>query len=654
MSLANRFALILAVCAAGLVLLCLVGRHGMVSMSETVDELVAGDMATLSERDYPKVVATQASLERFVRADRAAYAANMAVLRARAALSDEELASCSGEVDAEISKVGECARAGAVGGGVESGDLASFEGGYGRWAGSARRAMRLSEEFYHVRRDRSDKLNECERRYSAVKDASARLEDSMKACKAGSDAIARILRIEHYVSLARSSIKGMPAIEDRHELDLAIADFNYNVGAVYDNLDIVADVAPAGMSVDIAALRKAFDGWMENANGVLTLSVKTTGNIAEYKIAEGSAATLFDAMHTSLDSLSKEVESRLPAMRGEIDARLAEARRRNEETQSFIHESVATFVILSAIVGAAVLVLVFWTAKKTVSVMRVAMAQLSRMSAHVCAASDGLMKSGKALAGKSLEQDELLESTLVSLGSVLAATKKNAECSAEAGDGVRMVSGHTREGLKEMDEMIVAMGCVNSSVGRTSEIVRNIEEIALKTNILAMNASVEAARAGDSGAGFAVVADEIRQLARRSAEAALESASLTNDSKQHVAEGVEISERLRERFLEINGCVRGVSSTINDVAASSLNEKAHVERVVTDSRQLQALGREVAVGAGETASAGEELAGQSVTLGRVVGDIGALVDGRGIGKKDPKPNVVGGALVRRDFLPQRT
>jgi hypothetical protein len=628
MSLAYRFALILAVCAAGLVLLCLVGQRGFSSMSETVDTLVTGDMADMTERDYPLVIKTQAALEHFVRADRAAYQADMAVMRARLSSSAEDLAACAKDVEANVNDVGEYTKTAVKNGGVSKSDFEVFELGYERWAASARHSLDLSEKFFDLRRDRAAKWNSGEKIFADVSGNMDKLDDDLKTRKAEADVVKRILRIEHYVSLARNSVKSMFSIGDKHEMDLAIADFNYNVGAVYDNLEIVTDSAPVEMAGDMAAFKQSFNEWMDNANALLTFSIKTTGNIADYKNAETSLVSLFDATHASLDLLSKSVESRLPAMRGEIDAKLESARDRNIRVKSLMNDTIATFVILSAIVGMAMLALVWWTARRTVSVLRGTMSELGQSSLRVCSASAVMAESGNVLAAKTSEHAALLESTLVSLNTILAATRKNAESADAASDGIHTVTGYTRRGLESMNGMIVTMDRINDSVGKTSDIVRNIEEIAFKTNILALNAAVEAARAGEAGAGFAVVAEEIRQLARRSAEAATESASLTGDSRRYVKEGVCLAGDLKKMFGEIDGSVAGVSSMIEDVAVSSTNEKTHVERIVADAKQLQNLNCETANNAEETAVAGADLEVQSEALGNVVGNIETFVSGQ--------------------------
>src|SRR6202011_2193544 len=90
---------------------------------------------------------------------------------------------------------------------------------------------------------------------------------------------------------------------------------------------------------------------------------------------------------------------------------------------------------------------------------------------------------------------------------------------------------------QSLDQMIVAMGEINTQSDKISKIIKVIDEIAMQTNILALNAAVEAARAGEAGMGFAVVADEVRNLSQRCSQAAKDTAALIEESIAKSNEG---------------------------------------------------------------------------------------------------------------------
>ena len=109
-------------------------------------------------------------------------------------------------------------------------------------------------------------------------------------------------------------------------------------------------------------------------------------------------------------------------------------------------------------------------------------------------------------------------------------TRQNADNAQEANSPGRHRPRDRREGRnRSVGQLIEAMGSINESSQKVSNIIKVIDEIAFQTNLLALNAAVEAARAGEHGKGFAVVAEEVRNLAQRSATAAKETADLIEE-----------------------------------------------------------------------------------------------------------------------------
>ena len=103
------------------------------------------------------------------------------------------------------------------------------------------------------------------------------------------------------------------------------------------------------------------------------------------------------------------------------------------------------------------------------------------------------------------------------------------------------IAQRVQEANTHMSALSNAMDDINSNAQEITQISKDIEDIAFQTNILAINASVEAARAGSAGKGFAVVAEEVRQLASRSSEAAQSAADTVNSTRAMIQTGVELT-----------------------------------------------------------------------------------------------------------------
>jgi methyl-accepting chemotaxis protein len=145
----------------------------------------------------------------------------------------------------------------------------------------------------------------------------------------------------------------------------------------------------------------------------------------------------------------------------------------------------------------------------------------------------------------------------------IAASSKTAE------DQAGQTSSIAHEGNAAIKQSIVAINAIQTSSVRVAEIVRVIGEIANQTNLLAFNAAIEAARAGQHGVGFSVVASEVRILAERSSQAANEISKLIDESALQVSNGAEVSKEAAKSFEAILSSLGRTGTSVTDIAAAT-------------------------------------------------------------------------------------
>jgi methyl-accepting chemotaxis protein len=164
------------------------------------------------------------------------------------------------------------------------------------------------------------------------------------------------------------------------------------------------------------------------------------------------------------------------------------------------------------------------------------------------------------------------------------------------------------------------MTAIAESSGRISKIIKVIEEIAFQTNLLALNAAVEAARAGEHGKGFAVVADEVRNLAQRAAQAARETTGLIEESVGRAKDGTDAIQAIVASVSKVTGLINGISE-------ASEQQAQGVEQVTSAVSQMDTVTQNNASNAEESAAAAEELNAQSAAVKKMVADLVSVLEG---------------------------
>ena len=231
----------------------------------------------------------------------------------------------------------------------------------------------------------------------------------------------------------------------------------------------------------------------------------------------------------------------------------------------------------------------------------------------VSTAASQVSSAAQVLAEGANDSASSLEQTAAALQQMASMAQSNAANSKHANE----LALQTHEAARQGQE---TMSGINEASDKISRIIKVIEEIAFQTNLLALNAAVEAARAGEHGKGFAVVADEVRSLAHRCAEAAKETTALIKGSVAKSREGQTV-------IREIVGGVSGVTELLNQISKASTEQAQGVDQLNTAVSRLDKVTQQSAAGAQEASSAAQELNAQATMAASLVSELVSLIHG---------------------------
>ena len=170
---------------------------------------------------------------------------------------------------------------------------------------------------------------------------------------------------------------------------------------------------------------------------------------------------------------------------------------------------------------------------------------------EVSAASSQVAAASQQLAEGTTEQAAAIQETSATLEETSSMVHQNRENTQEAASLAKKTKQFAEKSTWDMHHAMAAMEELKGSSNEIGKIIKVIDEIAFQTNILSLNAAVEAARAGDAGKGFAVVAEEVRNLAQRSAQAAKDTTVIIERNIELSGGSVENARHIQSAFVTI-------------------------------------------------------------------------------------------------------
>ncbi len=195
------------------------------------------------------------------------------------------------------------------------------------------------------------------------------------------------------------------------------------------------------------------------------------------------------------------------------------------------------------------------------------------------ASSDILLANVDKLNRSSNEAASRLEETAAAIEEITANIRNNTNTITKMATYSNIVTSSASNGEKLANETTVAMDEINTQVNLISDAISIIDQISFQTNILSLNAAVEAATAGEAGRGFAVVAAEVRNLAARSAEAAKEIKTIVETATNKANQGKEIANHMISGYKQLNENISQTINLISDIEMSSKEQLLGIEQI---------------------------------------------------------------------------
>ncbi|WP_017755678.1 methyl-accepting chemotaxis protein [Calidifontibacillus oryziterrae] len=266
-----------------------------------------------------------------------------------------------------------------------------------------------------------------------------------------------------------------------------------------------------------------------------------------------------------------------------------------------------------------------------ISSLRALIGDVLENANNLAASSEEISASTEQIAsGSQLQANNagLASEMVKEMAQAIHAVSKNADDTSNASENMVEAAGKgneviqdTLQGMQQISEKILELSSKSVQIG---EIVEVIDDIAEQTNLLALNAAIEAARAGEAGKGFAVVADEVRKLAERSSKATKEISELiqsiqanTDASVEAVNIGNEKANNAGKAFEEIISLVKISANKVAEIAAASEQQNAQSQEVLQSVESIAAVSEQTAAGVQETAATAQDLAKMAENLSQL-------------------------------------
>lgn len=280
--------------------------------------------------------------------------------------------------------------------------------------------------------------------------------------------------------------------------------------------------------------------------------------------------------------------------------------------------------------------LTVWIARRIERQIGSNAAGVSVISERVISTSNALWSASRDMSEVARELASAGETSSASLDEAAGIIQNNTERTLHANDVIAATTTTAKDARLAMDRLTQSIQSVSDSGESVQQVIEVINEIAFQTKLLALNASVEAARAGKVGAGFGVVASEVKRLADRASVEAGKTAALINATAESIQESASIAVQVGDAFQNLMNMAKELEVLVNEIVAGSVEQSARIQLVNETFNELQPAYQQTAEHAEKCTMISEEMKASSAQLNAHVAGLAALTNQRRRGEMGEK------------------
>jgi len=328
------------------------------------------------------------------------------------------------------------------------------------------------------------------------------------------------------------------------------------------------------------------------------------------------------AISGNTEHISDELVKIIDGLR---ESALSSAAEISESTSAFALFALVVLIVLSVITIAVGVIFGIIIAKSVVSSLKNSVGKMGMAVNTVTQSSRELNNASRIIAEGAQEQAASIEETSATMNETASMIKLTKENTQQAARLSSESEKSTMNSLQNVEDLVSVMNRLNESSSQIEKIADTIKSLASQTNILALNASVESARAGEAGKAFAVVAEEVRSLATASSNAARSTADIIKENIELALQGVENSKTVSSSLNGVHEDVRQINMLLSEISTASEEQSRGVDQIAIAMSQMEQATQSSAATSEESSAAANELLIISEDLAEVTNSLNAMI-----------------------------